>query len=409
MHHPTSEAAGRTPSASPPAQWAPRNTPASPPVRLVRLLLIVAGLLAAAFVVGLLPRLRERRAVAGLTHELSVPVVTVVSAAPGQAAAPVSLPAEIRPRREASIHARATGYVKQWHVDLGAGVTNGQVLADLDTPELSQELSRAEAAVREAEAALDLAEKTAARSEEMRKVRVISVQESDERAAEKTLRAAQLESARAEVRRLQSLLGFARLTAPFAGTITARRLEVGQLVNAASGTELYRLAQTDSLRVFVRVPQTLASAVATGQVAEVAFNELPGRQFPARVVRTAGALDPGSRTLLTELELPNPDGRILAGGFAQVRLRDAHPEMPLTLPANTLLFHNSGPQVAMVADGGRVALRPVTLGRDLGATVEILTGVTPDDHIVLNPADSLADGAAVAIAGTNATPPRPAK
>ncbi|MCW5557480.1 MAG: efflux RND transporter periplasmic adaptor subunit, partial [Verrucomicrobiae bacterium] len=263
MHHPTSEAAGRSASAS--AEWpthnnaptpSPSPSPAPAPVRLGRTLLIVAVLLAAVFVAGLIPRRHERRAVAAITRELAVPVVSVVSAARGQAAAPVSLPAEIRPRMEASIYARATGYVKQWHVDLGANVTEGQVLAELDTPELSQELSRAEAAVRETEAALDLATKTAARSEQMRQGRVISDQEADERSAEKTLRAAQLESARAEVRRLQSLLGFARLTAPFTGTITARRLEVGQLVSAASGTELYRLAQTDSLRVFVRVPQT---------------------------------------------------------------------------------------------------------------------------------------------------------
>ena len=387
-----------------PAPWMPPASTSATPVTLSRYAIVVLVIVAAAFVIGLLPRLRQRREVGAATRQLAVPFVTVVSALPGRTTTPVSLPAEIRPRMEAVILARATGYVKQWHVDLGSNVTEGQVLAELDTPELTQELARAVARVNETDAAVDLARKSAARWEEMRKIRVVSVQEADERASELVLRTAQLESARADVRRLESLIGFARLTAPFAGTITARRLEVGQLVTAGNATELFRLAQTASLRVFVRVPQTLAASIAVGQTADVSFNELPNQKFPATVVRTSGALDPASRTLLTELELPNPEGRILPGGFAQVRFSDVHPEPLLTLPANTLLFRNEGPTVALVRADGRVELRAVTLGRDLGPSLEILNGVGREDRIILNPADSITEGTQVAVA-----PQEPAK
>lgn len=388
-----------------PEPWVPPGAPTRRPARLGRYAFAVVLILSIAFVTGLLPRLRQRSAVAATTRELSAPTVTVVSATPGRTATPISLPAEIRPLMEASIHARATGYVKQWFVELGASVTNGQALAELDTPEIAQSLAQAVARVNEAAAAQDLAAKTAARWEEMRKIKAISVQEADEKASELALRTAQLESARAEVRRLESLLGFAQITAPFAGTVTARRLDIGQLVNPATPTELYRVAQTATLRVFVRVPQSLAGSIAVGQTAEVTFNETPNRKFPARIVRTAGALDPTSRTLLTELELPNPDGHLLPGSFAQVRFPDVHPEPVVTLPANTLLYRNTGPQIAIVTAEGRVELRPVTLGRDLGPSLEILNGVSPQDRVILNPADSIAEGTTVTVV-TLAAPPK---
>lgn len=400
LHTPPADRSAR----SGPAPWMPPAPPAAPPVRLGRYAVAAVVLVAVAFAAGWFPRVRQRRAVAQTTQQLAVPFVTVVSATPGKSVTPVSLPAEIRPQMEAALYARATGYVRRWTVDLGTSVTNGQVLAELDTPELTQELAQATARVNEAVAAEDLARKTAERWEEMRRIRVVSAQDADEKSSELVLRTAQLESARAEVRRLESLIGFAKVTAPFDGIVTARRLEVGQLVSAGAGTELFHLAQTRTLRVFVRVPQTLAASIAIGQTAEVTFNELPNRQFPARVVRTSGALDPVSRTLLTELELPNPEGTILPGGFAQVRFTDVHPEPVVTLPANTLLFRNDGPKVAIARADSRVELRSVTLGRDLGPSIEILRGVAPTDRVILNPADSISEGAAIQIHSPQAAP-----
>lgn len=381
-----------------PEPWIPASPATAPRAPLLRYAAVALLILAVAFGVGLAPRLRQRQRVVEASRELAIPTVTVVSPLPGRLSAPVSLPAEIRPLIEAAIHARATGYVKQWWADLGSSVTNGQLLAELDTPEIAQQLAQAKARVSEAEAAQALARTSAARWEEMRRIKAVSAQDADERTADLAFKTAQLESARAEVGRLESLIGFARITAPFDGTLTARRLQVGQLVSAGDGAELFRLAQTASLRVFVRIPQTLARSVTIGQTGEVSFTEMPGQHFPARVVRTAGALDAASRTLLTELELPNPDGSILPGGYAQVRLPDLHPEPVLTLPSNTLLFRSEGPQVAVAGSDGKVELRTVTLGRDLGSSLEILGGVSATDRVVLNPPDSLAEGAVVRIA-----------
>jgi membrane fusion protein (multidrug efflux system) len=205
-------------------------------------------------------------------------------------------------------------------------------------------------------------------------------------------------AARANVRRLEDLQSFARVTAPFDGTITARGTDVGQLVTAGSGTELFRLAQTGTLRVYVRVPQAAALSVAPGQRAELTIPELPGQVFPAKVVRTAGAISADSRTLLTELQVDNSRGEILAGTYVQVRLTDARVPPTLTLPANTLLFRSEGTQVGVVGPDNKVQLRHVTLGRDFGPTLEILGGVGPTDRVILNPADSLVGGTTVRIA-----------
>ena len=203
-----------------------------------------------------------------------------------------------------------------------------------------------------------------------------------------------MESARANVQRLEQVAGFARITAPFAGTITVRALDVGQLIAAAESQELFRLAQMDKLRVFVRVPQNYARGTTIGQTAQLTLPERPGQKFEARIIRTAGALDAATRTLLTELEVDNSKSEILAGSYAQVRLAEARPEALLTVPANCILFRAEGPQVALVVDG-KIALRTIVLGRDLGAAVEVSEGVTASDQIVVNPSDALTDGVAV--------------
>lgn len=378
--------------------------PKTKPPRVGRLIFIVAILLAVGFVVGLVPRLRERRMVLQDTKDLAQPNVTVISPAPAKAGAPLVLSGELKPVTEASIHARVNGYVRRWLVDLGAKVEAGQLLAELDTPDTDRELSQARAQLVQAEAARDLSMTTAKRWKEMLAAKTVSAQETDEKAGDYDLKKATVEAARANVQRLEQIAGFARITAPFAGTITVRSLDVGQLITSGEGQELFRLAQTDKLRVFVRIPQSYARGTNIGQIAELMLPERPGQKFEAKVIRTAGALDAATRTLLTELEVDNTKSEILAGSYAQVRLAEARPEPVLTVPANTVLFRAEGPQVALVQNG-RIVMRTIVLGRDLGSAVEVSEGLAATDQIVVNPSDALTDGVTVTAVPAVATAP----
>jgi len=369
--------------------------PAPARLRIGRVGWVAAIVLVLALIAGFVPRWRARGALVQESRELAVPTVTVISPEPGKSAAGVALPAEVRPYVEAPIYARASGYLKRFGADIGDNVEAGQLLAEIDTPELDQELARAHADLAKAEAALELSRTTAARWAALLKTAGVSQQEAAEKQADLALNTATVEGARANVRRLEELKSFARVTAPFPGTITARKTDVGQLISAGNGKELFRLAQSHKLRIFVRVPQTLARAVEPGQRAEMSLAELPGRKFEAKVVRTAGALEPDSRTLLTELEVDNADGHILAGSYAQARFSEANPDAALVLPANTLLFRAEGIQVGVVGAEGKVELRHVELGRDFGQTVEILGGAAMSDRVILNPPDSIAAGVTV--------------
>jgi RND family efflux transporter MFP subunit len=334
--------------------------------------------------------------VAADTRALIQPSVLVISPTPANAGSPLVLSGELKPLSEASIHGRVNGYVRRWLVDLGAKVEAGQLLAELDTPDTDRELTQARAQLVQAEAARDLAMSTAKRWKEMLQAKTVSAQEAEEKASDLQLKTATVEAAKANVERLREISQFARITAPFAGTITIRQIEVGQFIFAGEPQELFRLAQSDKLRVFVRVPQNYARSTTVGQIAELTLSEQPGRHFEARVVRTAGALDAATRTLLTELEVDNTKGEILAGSYAQVRLADSKPVATLTLPANTLLFRGEGPQVVLV-ENGRIASRTIKIGRDFGSSVEVETGVTAADQVVVNPSDSLTEGLEVKV------------
>ena len=348
-----------------------------------------------AFAVGFFPRWRERSEVKRETLDLALLTVDVTSPAPGKAAPPLIFSGEVKALTEAAIHARANGYVRRWLVDLGAHVEKDQLLAELDTPEVVRDLAQARAELAQAEAARTLAATTAKRWKDMLGARTVSTQEADEKLADLSLKKAGAEAAIAKVQRIEEMLGFAKITAPFAGTVTMRTLDVGQLVTAGAGRELFRIAQADTLRVFVRVPQSLARAVAVGQTAEIMLTELAGRVFEAKIVRTAQTLDAASRTLLTELEVDNAKGELLAGSYVQVRFKDAKPDAVLTIPANSVLFRIEGTMVGVVGAGNRVALRKVTMGRDFGSFVEVLDGVTAADRVIVNPPDALVDGAEV--------------
>lgn len=362
------------------------------------IVLVVTGVAA-----GLVPRLRQRSELAAETHQLSILTVAVAAPKPGQSTVGLPLPAEIKPWIDTPIHARSNGYLKRRFVDIGDYVKEGQVLAEIDTPELDQELDRARALLIQAEAALDLATTTSTRWAGLSKTAAVSDQENAEKQADFKLKRAAVDSARAEVRRLENLKSFAQIIAPFAGTITVRNIDEGDLIVAGGTKELLHLSQTRKLRVFVRVPQATARRIKAGQKARVTVLELPGRAFEAEVVRTAGAIDADSRTLLVELNMDNSKDELLAGSYAQVSFSDPSKGSVPTLPANTVLFRSEGPQVGVVLEDGKVELRPIKLGRDLGNTVEVLAGLDWKDRIILNPPDSLISGMTVAIGESNRT------
>jgi len=355
---------------------------------LLIVVLAVGGLAA-----GLLPRLHHEKELNADTQELATPTVNVVTPQQGQKLSGMLLPAEAQPFVDAPIYARANGYVTKWYHDIGDKVAAGTVLAEIDTPELDQEWNEAKANLEQAKAALALAQVTADRWAELLKSSSVSEQEEAEKAADLKLKQANVDAAKATVHRFEDLKAFCNVTAPFPGTITARDIDVGDLIS--SGKELFRLSDTHTLRVFVHVPQSSTPGLAPGAEADIIVPEMPGRKFPAKVVRTAGAIDTASRTLLTELDVDNASNEIISGSYIQVSFHDMNASPILVLPSNTLLFRSEGSQVGVVSPDGRVELHNLMLGRDLGANVEILSGIGPNDKVIINPSDSLVSGARV--------------
>jgi len=365
--------------------------------------LIIGAIIALAIVAGLalgfLPRWGQNRSTARDTSQLAIPSVSVVSPVKGTNASSLILPAEVKPWLEASIYARANGYLKNWVADIGAHVEAGQQLALIETPDLDQQLAQARAELVLAQANLHLAQVTDDRWKELLKTASVSEQAAAEKAAARETASASVEASRANVRRLEELVSFQRVVAPFAGTITIRAVDVGDLIIAGSGgNQLFHLAQADKLRVYVRVPQTGAIGIAPGQAATLTIPELPDQPFPAKVVTTSESISATSRTLLTQLEVDNSQHRILPYSYGEVRFEQGPANSGLTLPSNTLLFRAEGLQVAVVNTNGVVELRKVQVGRDFGQTVEISAGVTPADRIITNPSDSLVSGIKVRVA-----------
>ncbi len=370
-------------------------------ISLIAIVLIITGVFS-----GLISRWRQQTELNAETRELSIPAVTVISPKPGQSMIHSALPAEIKPWMEAPIYARISGYLKQRYVDIGDSVEAGQLLATIDTPEQLQELERARGQLDQAEAALGISKITAARWAELLTTASVSEQDAAEKQADLKLKTAIANSARSEVRRLERIQAFSSVIAPFSGIITIRNIDSGDLIVAAGNRELFHLAQTRKLRVFVQVPQEMAQRIAIGQSAEMTLPGLPGRKFTAKVIRTAGVITTDSRTLPVELEADNPKGEILAGSYAQVRFIDVKMKASLTLPANTVLFRPEGPQIGVV-DDGKVSLRSVSIGRDFGQTIEIITGVTPQDRVIINPSDSLVNGMRVTVSEAPQTEKKP--
>ena len=377
------------------------NTPSNasaPPVKLRRILEIVIVLIVLGLVIGFMPRWLSRQRLLAEAHSVTIPTVETILPTASKADFGTPLPADVQPYIQAAIHARASGYLKNWFVDIGDHVTNNQRLAEIDTPEVDEQLAQARAELDQAVAARDLAKITADRWTELLKTASVSEQETAEKTSDYVLKQANVEAARANVQRLQDMKSFDNVTAPFDGVVTVRNTDIGQLISSSGGPELFRLAQTNPLRVYVRVPQTFTHSITSGQKADLTFQDLPGRVFTATVTRTAGAVDPSSRTLQVELQVPNPSGEILAGTYAQVRFNESAAPNVLTLSDNALIFRAEGMQVAVVGSDNKVQLHSVKLGRDFGNTVEVLTGLSATDHVIVNPPDGVSEGMTVRLA-----------
>jgi len=390
----------RTQPVNYPAADLPTDTTPKSHVRLWPWVLLAIIGAAAAFLYARAPRVAKAADVVKEGKELSLITVAVLHPKPGKAAEALALSAELRALSEADIFARANGYVKRLAVDIGMRVEEGQLLIELDAPELNRALEGAKAELVHAQAALDLSKSTAERWAELVKNKTVSAQDNAEKQADVRLQSANVETQRANVRRLEETLEFTKIVAPFRGIVTMRQVDVGDLVSPDKPRALFHISQVRTLRAFVNVPQAMSRGIHIGQVAELTMPELPGRTFEAKVVRTAGALDAGSRTLLTELRVDNEKDELLAGSYSQIRFPDLKPEAALTLPANCLLIRAEGAQAAVVGADNKVKLQALTLGRDFGSTVEIIAGVTEQDRVILNPPDAIADGADVRISDT---------
>jgi len=360
-------------------------------ILFVIVLVVVGG-------VTLFQRKSQYKALADTTEKLAVPTVSVIHPTPEAGQEDLVLPSTLQAYVESPIYARTTGYLKKWYHDIGTRVKQGELLADIDTPEVDQQLSQARADLNTATANENLSKITAARYLELIKTDGVSKQEVDNAQGDYAAKQANVASAQANVRRLEELESFKHIYAPFSGVITRRNIDIGNLINAGNGgaaQELFFLAQTDPIRAYISVPEAYASAVRAGTGAFLELTQYPGQRFEGTVVRTADAIDLATRTLNTEVDMPNKNGQLLPGGYAQVHLQVKVTGERLQVPVNALLFRSEGLRVVVVDDQQKTRLQPLTIGRDYGTTLEVLQGLKASDWIVINPGDSLEEGITV--------------
>ena len=365
--------------------------------------IVVSLAVVGALTSGILPRLTARTTLRKDTAQMALPTVAVVRLERTAEAEEVVLPANVQAYISAPIYARTNGYLKKWYADIGAHVKEGQLLAEIETPEVDQQLQQARADLGTAQANLHLAEITASRYQDLLKTNSVSQQETDNATGALAANKATVQANQANVNRLQQLQSFEKIYAPFTGVITARKTDIGNLIDAgASGgskTDLFDIAQPDKLRVYVNVPEAYSQAAKPGLTADLTLAEFPGKRFQGKLVRTAEAIDPASRTLLVEIDVVNPTGALLTGSYAEVHLRLPAGASSYIVPVNTLLFRKEGLRLAVVSDG-KAVLTPVTPGHDFGDRMEIIGGLKGDESIVVNPPDSIISGQPVRIAQT---------
>jgi multidrug efflux system membrane fusion protein len=381
-----------------------QQPPEVPPAPPRRALMIVGVLLLVLLVAGgltLLDRVTRERALAKETERDTVPTVAVVYPQLEKPDEDLVLPGSLQAYEESPIYARTSGYLVRWYKDIGSRISKGELLAKIDTPEVDQELNQTRAARQQIVAQMDLAKISADRWENLRKSDSVSAQEADQYTSAYKQSQANLAAADANVRRLEQLEGFKDVYAPFSGVLTRRNVDPGALINAgagAAGRELFDLARVDPLRVYTSVPQAYASFIKVGAKTAIILQEFPGQKFYGTVARTAESIDPATRTLLTEVDVPNKGGRLLPGSLGEVHFAVGTGVNKVTVPVNAMLFRSEGPRVAVIGPDNKVQLRPINIGRDYGTTLEILGGVSPTDRIVINPADSLEDRQQVNVA-----------
>ncbi|HZZ12484.1 MAG TPA: efflux RND transporter periplasmic adaptor subunit [Paraburkholderia sp.] len=366
---------------------------------------IVLALLALGALRTVIADVLQNRAVAETTKQNATQYVNVVSPTQTEGSGNTLLPGTLRGNVESPIYARSTGYLLHWYADIGARVKQGQLLAELDTPEVDQELAQALAQRQQTSSSLGLAKSSLDRWQQLRQRDAVSQQELDERQSTYLQDVANLAAADANVQRLRQLESFKRIVAPFAGVITQRNVDVGDLIDAGSGTSraLFALAQSDPLRVYVQLPQAYAQNVQVGQNVVVSQAELPGQPFHGTITHISGAIDVATRSLQVEVTLPNPDGKLRPGAYVQAAL-PAVAHAQLMVPGNALLFRAEGPRVAVVDAKGNVQLRKIVIAQDLGQSLEIESGIEASDKVIINPSDSIAEGDHVQITQPGKTP-----
>ncbi|MGA2100209.1 MAG: efflux RND transporter periplasmic adaptor subunit [Candidatus Sulfotelmatobacter sp.] len=380
---------------------APPELPPAPPRKALTIVGVALLVLLVAGALTLIGHESHERALAKETERETVPTVAIVHPLAEKPDEELVLPGSLLAYEESPIYARTSGYLVRWYRDIGSRVKEGELLATIDTPEVDQELNQTRAAREQMVAQMELAKISADRWENLRKSDSVSAQEADTQTSGYKQAQANVAAADANVRRLEQLEGFKKVYAPFSGVLTKRNVDPGALINAgagAAGRELFDIARVDPLRVYTSVPQAYAPYIKVGASTTVTLQEFPGQRFSARIARTAEAIDPSTRTLLTEVDVPNKDGRLLPGSFGEVHFAVGSNVDKVTIPVNAMLFRSEGPRLAVIGTDNKVQLRPINIGRDYGATLEILGGVSIGDQVVINPADSLEEGQEVNIA-----------
>jgi RND family efflux transporter MFP subunit len=355
---------------------------------VVAILIVVGGLL-------LFQRRAQYRALANETEAASIPMVAIIHPSAEAGDENLVLPGTLQAYVESPIYARTNGYLRKWYHDIGSRVNKGELLADIDTPEVDQQLGQSRADLNTAKANAQLSDITAARYTELLKTDGVSKQEVDNAMGDQAAKRATVQSSEANVRRLEETESFKHIYAPFSGVLTQRNIDIGTLINAGNGgtsQQLFYLAQTDPIRVYVNVPEPFAPSIHPGIGAYLELTQYPGQKFRGKVVRTSNAIDLSTRTLLTEVDVPNASGLLLPGGYAQVHLEVTVKGERLQVPINSLLFRSEGLRAVVVDSNHKARLQTLTIGRDYGVTLEVLNGLKAGDWIVLNPPDSLNDG-----------------
>ncbi len=363
-------------------------------------MVVVAAIVAAVVIFGISARHGSERTLEKETAASAIPSVNVVYPGPSSLSSEIALPGNTQAFIDAPIYSRTSGYLKDWYFDIGAHVRKGQLMAVIETPELDQQLQVAQADLKSAQANLDLANTTSVRYQNLLKTNSVSKQETDVAVSDAAAKKAAVDASMANVRRLEQLQSFEKVYAPFDGIVTARNTDIGRLISAGQNTtpqELFHLAAIGKLRVYVAVPEAYSSAIKDGSKATLTLDEFPGKTFEGTIARNSNAIDQSTRTLNVEVDVDNPKAELLPGAYVFVHFKVPQHATGLMLPSNTLLFRSEGLRVGVVRNG-RVQLVPVKISKDAGATVEIASGLTPSDPVILDPSDSLASGQEVQVA-----------